>query len=116
MTPVTDERRNIRNSGIVQFMNNYESENVSIHIKSYPQNIDNLIKYECFQAFVLPESLHGRMLLTWRDSTDETPEIAFHACEIDAYNAMVNVYSALSFNYFRTRSFTSLDNQIATVL
>ena len=94
MTPVTDERRNIRNSGIVQFMHNYEADSVSIHIKSYPQKIDNLIIYECFQAFVLPESLHGQMLLTWRNSTNETPDTVFHPCEIDAYNAMINIYSA----------------------
>ena len=57
LTPVTDERRSIRNAGIVRFMNNYEAENVSIHIKSYHQKIDNLIKYECFQAYVIPDSL-----------------------------------------------------------
>ena len=66
-------------------MHNYEADSVSIHIKSYPQKIDNLIIYECFQAFVLPESLHGQMLLTWRNSTNETPDTVFHPCEIDAY-------------------------------
>lgn len=60
---------------------------------SYNQKMGNLAKFECFAVYAFPETAFGKMLLQWRDSTEESTHIPFVPCPCEILDTFMSLYT-----------------------